>query len=48
MRGAEPERLLRDARCGAVMPPPSDIAANMLRASALEVDPGVGLGARPW
>ncbi len=48
MRGVELERLLRDARCGAVMPPSSDIAANMLGASALGVDPGVGLGARPW
>lgn len=48
MRGAELERLLRDARCGAVMPPSSDIAANVLGASALGVDPGDGLGARPW
>ncbi len=48
MRGCELERLLRDARSGAVMPPSSDIAANVLGASALGVDPGGGLGARPW
>ena len=48
IRGAEFERLLRDARCGAVMPSSSDIAANMLAASALGIDPGVGLDARPW
>jgi alkylation response protein AidB-like acyl-CoA dehydrogenase len=42
------ERLLRDARSGAVMPPPSDIAANVLGASVLGVDPGGGLEARPW
>ena len=48
MRGSELEPLLRDARCGAVMPPSSDVAANVLGASALGVDPGLGLGARPW
>nr|MDP9442073.1 acyl-CoA/acyl-ACP dehydrogenase [Actinomycetota bacterium] len=48
MRGSELERILRDARSGAVMPPSSDIAANVLGAAALGMDPGVGLGARPW
>ncbi len=46
--GGEVERLLRDARCGAVMPPSSDVAGNVLGTSALGVDPGQGLGARPW
>jgi alkylation response protein AidB-like acyl-CoA dehydrogenase len=47
-RGSDLERILRDARSGAVMPPSSDIAANVLGAAALGVDTGVGLGARPW
>jgi alkylation response protein AidB-like acyl-CoA dehydrogenase len=47
-RGAVLERLLRDARSGAVMPPASDVAANVLGAAALGVDPGTALGARPW
>ena len=47
--GAIPlERILRDARSGAVMPPSSDISANVLGALALDVDPGAGLGMRPW
>ncbi len=48
LRGGELERLLRDGRSGAVMPPSSDIAANVLGASVLGIDPGGGLGARPW
>ncbi len=48
MRGCELERLLRDARTGAMMPPSSDIAANVLGAVALGMEPGVGLGSRPW
>lgn len=47
-RGSQLERILRDARSGAVMPPSSDIAANVLGAAALGGDPGTGLGARPW
>ena len=47
-RGATLERVLRDARSGAIMPPSSDIAANVLGASALGVEPGDGLGMRPW
>jgi alkylation response protein AidB-like acyl-CoA dehydrogenase len=48
MRGSPLERLLRDARSGAVMPPSSDISANVLGAARLGVEPGSGLGARPW
>ena len=48
MRGSELERLLRDARSGAMMPPASDVAANVLGAAALGVDPGTGFGTRPW
>jgi len=48
IRGSELERLLRDARSGAMMPPASDVAANVLGAAALGVDPGTGFGARPW
>jgi alkylation response protein AidB-like acyl-CoA dehydrogenase len=47
-RGSDLERILRDARSGAVMPPSSDIAANVLGAAALGVDTGAGLGSRPW
>ncbi len=47
-RGLPLERLLRDARSGAVMPPSSDIAANVLGAAALGMDTGMELGARPW
>lgn len=47
-RGATLERVLRDARSGALMPPSSDISANVLGAYALGVEPGDGLGMRPW
>jgi alkylation response protein AidB-like acyl-CoA dehydrogenase len=47
-RGGSLERILRDARSGAVIPPSSDISANVLGAFALGVDPGVGFGMRPW
>ncbi len=46
--GSDLERILRDARSGAVMPPSSDIAANVLGAAALGTEPGTGLGERPW
>jgi len=46
--GESPERILRDARSGAMMPPSSDISANVLGALALGVHAGVGLGRRPW
>ncbi len=42
------ERLLRDARTGAVMPPSSDVAADVLGAAALGMDSGAGPGPRPW
>jgi alkylation response protein AidB-like acyl-CoA dehydrogenase len=48
VRGSRLERALRDARSGAVMPPASDIAANVLGAAALGVTPGSELGSRPW
>jgi alkylation response protein AidB-like acyl-CoA dehydrogenase len=48
MRGSDLERILRDARSGAVMPPSSDIAANVLGAAALGAELGAGLGMRPW
>ena len=47
-RGHALERILRDARSGATMPPSSDISANVLGALALGVEPGDGLGMRPW
>lgn len=48
MRSSPLERILRDARSGALMPPSSDIAANVVGSSTLDVDLGSGLGARPW
>jgi alkylation response protein AidB-like acyl-CoA dehydrogenase len=41
-RGSPLERILRDARSGAIMPPPSDVAAEYLGAAAL------GEEAQPW
>lgn len=41
-RGSPIERIFRDARSGAVMPPPSDVAAEYLGAAAL------GQEAEPW
>jgi alkylation response protein AidB-like acyl-CoA dehydrogenase len=41
-RGSPMERILRDARSGAIMPPPSDVAAEYLGAAAL------GEEAQPW
>jgi alkylation response protein AidB-like acyl-CoA dehydrogenase len=41
-RGAPLERILRDARSGAIMPPPSDVAAEYLGAAAF------GEEAQPW
>jgi alkylation response protein AidB-like acyl-CoA dehydrogenase len=43
-RGAPLERILRDARSGALMPPASDVAGDLLGAIALGVDEG----AKPW
>jgi alkylation response protein AidB-like acyl-CoA dehydrogenase len=41
-RGSPMERILRDARSGAIMPPPSDVAAEHLGAAAL------GEETQPW
>jgi alkylation response protein AidB-like acyl-CoA dehydrogenase len=41
-RGSPLERIVRDARSGAIMPPPSDVAAEYLGAAAL------GEEAQPW
>lgn len=46
-RGQPLERILRDARMGAVMPPSSDVAAEVLGVTALGGDP-VSQGVRPW
>jgi alkylation response protein AidB-like acyl-CoA dehydrogenase len=43
-RGSPLERILRDARSGAIMPPSSDVAGDHLGAIAL----GVEEAARPW
>jgi alkylation response protein AidB-like acyl-CoA dehydrogenase len=47
-RGATLERLLRDARSGAVMPPSSDVCADVLGSALLELDPMTGSDVRPW
>jgi alkylation response protein AidB-like acyl-CoA dehydrogenase len=38
-RGHPLERIFRDARCGALQPPPSDVCADWLGAAALGADP---------
>lgn len=38
-RGEPLERLFRDARCGPLQPPPTDVCADWLGAAALGVDP---------
>jgi alkylation response protein AidB-like acyl-CoA dehydrogenase len=47
-RGQILERLLRDARSGAVMPPSSDVCADVLGTAALGLDPITGTDVRPW
>lgn len=47
-RGQALERLLRDARSGAVMPPSSDVCADVLGTAALGRDPVHGTDVRPW
>ena len=47
-RGQPLERLLRDARCGPVMPPSSDVSADVLGTAALGRDPVEGTEVRPW
>jgi alkylation response protein AidB-like acyl-CoA dehydrogenase len=45
-RGSPLERILRDARSGAIMPPSSDVSGEHLGAEALGVEGTEGLG--PW
>jgi alkylation response protein AidB-like acyl-CoA dehydrogenase len=47
-RGQALERLLRDARMGALMPPSSDVCAAYLGVSALGLDPMTSQDPRPW
>ena len=47
-RGAELERLVRDARSGALMPPSSDVCADVLGTALLGRDPVTGTTVRPW
>jgi alkylation response protein AidB-like acyl-CoA dehydrogenase len=44
-RGSPLERILRDARSGAIMPPSSDVAGDHLGAIALGIEEG---GVKPW
>ncbi len=47
-RGSPLERILRDARCGAIMPPRSDVCADYLGTTALGGDPLTGMEEAPW
>ena len=47
-RGAPLERLFRDARSGAVMPPSSDVCADVLGTAVLGLDPFSGSDVKPW
>lgn len=47
-RGSHLERLFRDARLGAIMPPRSDVCAEYLAALALGLDPRAELEDPPW
>lgn len=47
-RGSTLERLYRDARSGAIMPPSSDVCADVLGTAALGLDPMTGSEIRPW
>ncbi len=47
-RGSPLERILRDARCGAIMPPRSDVCADYLGITALGGDPMTGMEQAPW
>ena len=47
-RGSTLERLFRDARSGAIMPPSSDVCADVLGTAALGLDPMTGSEIRPW
>ncbi|HVM00084.1 MAG TPA: acyl-CoA dehydrogenase family protein [Egibacteraceae bacterium] len=47
-RGTTLERLFRDARSGAIMPPSSDVCADYLGTASLGRDPTTGTDVRPW
>ncbi|HYH27542.1 MAG TPA: acyl-CoA dehydrogenase family protein, partial [Actinomycetota bacterium] len=47
-RGSALERIVRDARSGAIMPPSSDVSADLLGAAALGDPPGSPAGGKPW
>ena len=47
-KGSVLERLYRDARSGAIMPPSSDVCADVLGTAALGLDPQTGSEVRPW
>lgn len=47
-KGSTLERLFRDARSGAMMPPSSDVCADVLGTAVLELDPITGSEVRPW
>ncbi|MDP9019875.1 MAG: acyl-CoA/acyl-ACP dehydrogenase [Actinomycetota bacterium] len=47
-RGSPLERILRDARCGAIMPPRSDVCADYLGTTALGGDPMTDMERAPW
>lgn len=47
-RGSDLERVFRDARSGAIMPPSSDVCADVLGTAALGLDPVTGSDVRPW
>ncbi|MDP8977508.1 MAG: acyl-CoA dehydrogenase, partial [Actinomycetota bacterium] len=47
-RGSDLERIFRDARSGAIMPPSSDVCADVLGTAALGLDPVTGSDVRPW
>lgn len=47
-RGHPLERLFRDARSGAIMPPSSDVCADVIGTAALGLDAYEGTDVRPW
>ena len=47
-RGSALERIFRDARCGAIMPPRSDVCADYLGTTALGGDPMADMEDPPW
>lgn len=47
-RGSALERIFRDARCGAIMPPRSDVCAEYLGTVALGGDPMTDMEEPPW